>query len=91
MTGHAVGSVGKATVIRLRSTEPGAGGLVTTFANTLAIVNRCRGPPCSPEAGVHMAGGALRCYRDIGVEHTRIPAGEATLVATVAIGNGHTT
>ncbi len=59
MTGQAVGRAGKATMIRLRATEPGAGGLVTVFTNALTIVNRRRWPPGGPETGTRVAGGAL--------------------------------
>lgn len=42
-------------------------------------------------AGAHMAGGTLAGNRNVAVELPGIPAGKASLVATVAVGNGDPT
>ena len=85
----AVGAVVEQAVIRFRP-QPGAGGLVAAFANCLTVVNDgCRARR-GTKTGAHMAGGALRGYRHIGVELARVPAGGATLVAAIAVGNRYT-
>jgi hypothetical protein len=90
VTGNAVGCAGKATVIGLRSTEPGACGLVTILTNALPIVNSRRWPPSGTETGAHMTCCALSGHRDISVKDTRVPTGVTALVTAVAIGNRHT-
>ena len=70
-------------------TNPRGGGLMAIFTNGLAIVNGRRRLAGSSVQTARMAGRALRGQRDIGVESARVPAGVTTLVATVAIGNGH--
>jgi hypothetical protein len=63
---------------------------VATFAHGLAIVDGCGRARRGSKAGTHVACRALGGHRYIGVERARVPAGVATLVATVAVGNGYT-
>jgi len=89
VAGHTIRSAGETTVVRFGAARPGAGRFVAVLAHTLAIVDGGRWPTRGPEAGAHVASCTLRGYGNIGVKLARIPAGVATLVAAVAIGNRH--
>jgi hypothetical protein len=77
--------------MRVLHTQPTGGGPMAAL--TCACHPRVRG--CSWLAGqaicpAQMAGGALRGYRNTGVEFCRRPRRVARLVARVAIGNSDT-
>lgn len=71
--------------------QPRAGGLVAALAHRLAVVDGRGRTCCRTKVRAHVAAGALGRYRHIGMELARIPAGVATLVAAVAVGDRHTT
>jgi len=87
---RAIGSTIEGVVVRLGA-QPGAGGLVAVLAHRLAVVNGGCRARSGAKAGVDMAGCTLRRYRYIGMELTWIPSAVAPFVATVAVGDGHTT
>ena len=89
----ATGAIGGAvvqTVVGLGA-KPGAGRLVAVLAHRLTTVNGSCRPRGRSKAGAQVAAGALGRNRRIGMEHTGIPAGVTSLVATVAVGDRHAT
>ena len=89
MAAGTIGSRRKQTVIDFGA-QPSAGRFMAALANRLAIVNSGRRPTCCPIAGAHVAGRALRRNGDIAMKLPRIPACVTSLVAAIAIGDGHT-
>ena len=86
----AIGAAVEQAVIRFGA-RPCAGGFVAILTNRLATMNGACRLARSTEAGAGVAGCALGGQRHIGMEDARVPAGGATLVATVAVGNRHAT
>ena len=70
---------------------PGRSGLVAAFAGTLPVVNRGVGFSSEAKAGRRMAGCALRRDGHTGVQLTWSPACVTGFVASVAVGDRHTT
>jgi hypothetical protein len=88
MATGAIGATIEQTVIGFGA-RPCTGGFVTVLTDRLPAMDGSCWARGRTKAGAQVASRALRRQLHIGMKLTRVPAGVATLVATVAIGNRH--